>query len=75
MTVRRTAGRREARFDVFVRVWDPICNRFGRAETLANVAPLTECEADEMAALLALCVDDYRGQGMTIHGVRKVGKI
>ncbi len=59
-------------FDVLIRVWDPIMGKFGKIETPANREPLTEPEADAIVAELLPCVDDYRGQGMTLHGVRKV---
>lgn len=61
-------------FDVLVLPWDPICGKFGKVETRANREPLTEKEADEMVAELLPCVDDYRGQGQTLHGVRKVAR-
>jgi len=59
-------------FDVLIRVWDPITDKFGREETKANTMPLTKPEAASMVAELLPCVDDYHGQGMTIHSVRKV---
>jgi hypothetical protein len=61
--------------NVEVLVWDPIMGRLGRPDrdwTQANRLPLTEAEADLMVQELLPCVDDYRGQGLTLHGVRKV---
>lgn len=59
-------------FNVLIRVWDPIRSKLGRVEDRANSEPLTEPEADAMIAELLPCVDDYHGQGMTLHGVRKI---
>jgi hypothetical protein len=59
-------------YDVLVRPWDPICGKFGKVEERANHEPLTELEAAAMLAELLPCVDDYRGQGQTLHGVRMV---
>jgi len=59
-------------FDVLVRPWNPTCNKGGLVEERANIEPLTEAEADAMLAELTPCVDDYHGQGQTLHGVRKV---
>lgn len=61
--------------NVEVLVWDPIRGYLGRDDrdwTQANRLPLTEEEADRMVSELQPCVDDYRGQGLTLHGVRKV---
>jgi hypothetical protein len=60
------------KFDVLIRVWDPTLGKFGRVESKANREPLTEPEADEIVRELTPCVDDYHGQGQTLHGVRKV---
>ena len=60
------------RFDVLFVPWDPILGRYGQIELRANIAPLTEPEADEMLADLSECVSDYRGQGAGVISVRKV---
>jgi hypothetical protein len=59
------------KFDVLVRSWNPILGKYGKVEERANVEPLTEPEADFMVAELLPCVDYYRGQGQTLHSVRK----
>lgn len=59
--------------NVKVLVWDPITGRLANPDrdwTRANREPLTEAEAQAMKAELEPLVDTYRGQGMTIHGVR-----
>lgn len=59
--------------NVEVLVWCPTTGRLGRPDrdwTRANCRPLSPDEAEEVAAMLRPMVDDYRGQGMTIHGVR-----
>ena len=62
-------------FDVLIRVWDPIRSKLGKVEERANREPLTEPEADAMVADLLPCVDDYQGQGQTLHGVRKAARV
>jgi hypothetical protein len=61
--------------NVEVLVWCPTTGRLGRPDqdwTRANRLPLTEDEADRMVEELIPCVDDYRGQGLTLHGIRVV---
>lgn len=58
-------------YDVLVRSWNPILGKFGRVEERANTEPLTVAEADAMVEDLLPCVDTYRGQGQSIHSVRK----
>lgn len=58
--------------NVEVLVWDPIRGYLARSTdwTRANKAPLTASEAIAMRDDLAAHVDDYRGQGLSIHAVR-----
>lgn len=58
--------------NVEILVWDPIVGHLGRDRDWcqANKMPLSPAEAEAMAAELEPLVDAYRGQGMTIHGVR-----
>jgi hypothetical protein len=57
-------------FNVLIFYWDPICGYNGKKEILANNAPLTEQEADQM--ILDLPIEPaYRGIGSAIHSIRK----